>query len=149
MSNYNDYMKDDIGIPLALIGRIKEKANRFLLLELKNHNIAGLAPSHGDILWALFKNKRLSMKRLAEFIDRDKSTVTALVNKLIKLGYIQKTPDSHDSRITLISLTKKGRGLKDDLIDISEKLLSKVYRNISAKEKAVLITLLTKINDNW
>ena len=37
-------------IPITLISKIRKKANRFLINELKNHNMAGLAPSHGDIL---------------------------------------------------------------------------------------------------
>jgi len=111
--------------------------------------MAGLAPSHGDILWTLFKHGALSMKGLAELIDRDKSTVTVLVNKLILLGYVRKEPDFADSRVTLISLTDEGRGLKDDLIEISQKLISKVYKTLSEDERVSLIGLLKKVNDNW
>jgi DNA-binding MarR family transcriptional regulator len=139
----------DKDIPVILISRIREKANRFLVSELKSHNMAGLAPSHGDILWALFKHGGLSMKGLAELIDRDKSTVTALVNKLIVLGYVRKEPDFADSRVNLISLTDEGEDLKDDLIEISQKLIAKVYRTLSEDERDSLIELLTKVNDNW
>jgi DNA-binding MarR family transcriptional regulator len=142
-------MHPDKDIPVILISQIREKANRFLVNELKSHNMSGLAPSHGDILWALFKHETLSMKELAELIDRDKSTVTALVNKLIFLGYVGKQPDLADSRVTLISLTDEGRDLKDDLTDISQKLISKVYKTLSDNERDSLIVLLTKINDNW
>ena len=136
-------------LPITLISQIREKANRLLIGELKRHNMAGVAPSHGDILWALFKHGALSMKGLAELIDRDKSTVTVLVNKLILLGYVRKEPDFADSRVTLISLTDEGRGLKDDLIEISQKLISKVYKTLSEDERVSLIGLLKKVNDNW
>ena len=142
-------MVHETEIPLVLIWRVREKANRFLVQELRNHNVEGLAPSHGDILWALFKNRSLSMKQLAEIIDRDKSTVTALVNKLIKLGYVRKTPDATDSRVLRISLTKKGEGLQDTLVDISGRLLEKFYKNLSEKERNDLAALLVKINDGW
>ncbi len=142
-------MHPDKDIPITLISHIREKANRFLLRELKTHNMAGLAPSHGDILWILFKHGALSMKGIAELIDRDKSTVTVLVNKLIVLGYVQKQADSFDSRVTFISLTEEGRALKDDLIEISQKLITKTYKTLSKDEQDSLILLLTKINDNW
>ena len=142
-------MVHETEIPLVLIWRVREKANRFLVQELRNHNVEGLAPSHGDILWALFKNRSLSMKQLAEIIDRDKSTVTALVNKLIKLGYVRKTPDATDSRVLRITLTKKGEGLQDTLVDISGRLLEKFYKNLSEKERNDLAALLVKINDGW
>ncbi|MBN2178312.1 MAG: MarR family transcriptional regulator [Deltaproteobacteria bacterium] len=142
-------MHPEKDIPITLISKIREKANRFLVSELKSHNMPGLAPSHGDILWALFKHGGLSMKGLAGLIDRDKSTVTALVNKLIFLGYVRKEPDIADSRVTLISLTDAGEDLKDDLIEISQKLISKVYKTLSEDERDSLIGLLTKVNDNW
>jgi DNA-binding MarR family transcriptional regulator len=68
---------------------------------------------------------------------------------LIFLGYVGKQPDLADSRVTLISLTDEGRDLKDDLTDISQKLISKVYKTLSDNERDSLIVLLTKINDNW
>lgn len=142
-------MHPEKDIPVILISRIREKANRFLISELKRHDMAELAPSHGDILWALFKYGAISMKELAELIDRDKSTVTALVNKLIFLGYVWKQPDSADSRVNLISLTDEGRDLKDDLIEISQNLIAKFYKTLSEDERDSLIGLLTKINDNW
>ncbi len=142
-------MHPNKNLPVILISQIREKANRLLIGELKRHNMAGLSPSHGDILWALFKQGALSMKGLATLIDRDKSTVTVLVNKLISLGYVRKQPDIADSRVTLISLTEQGRDLKDDLIEISQKLIAKVYKTLSEDERDSLIELLTKINDNW
>jgi DNA-binding MarR family transcriptional regulator len=142
-------MHPDKDIPVTLISQIREKTDRFLISEMKRHDMAGLAPSHGDILWTLFKNEAISMKELAELIDRDKSTVTALVNKLIFLGYVWKQPDSADSRLSLISLTSQGRELKDDLIEISQKLIAKFYKTLSEDERGSLIGLLTKINDNW
>ena len=63
------------------IGKIRDKANSFLTKELMIRQLKGIAPSHGDIMGALFTNGDLPMKKLAEIINRDKSTVTALVKK--------------------------------------------------------------------
>ena len=73
------------------IARISDKAARLLTRELRERGHQGLAPSHGDIMVALFKHRRLSMKELARIIDRDKSTVTGLVDKLVRLGYLEKS----------------------------------------------------------
>lgn len=109
----------------------------------------GLAPSHGDILSALFEYSSLTMKDLAREINKDKSTVTALVNKLLNLGYIERTRDLADSRIVYITLTEKGKSLKDDFKEISDKLIERVYKDISKNEQEVLINILTKIQDNF
>ncbi|MBC2715266.1 MAG: MarR family transcriptional regulator [Desulfobacteraceae bacterium] len=131
------------------ISRIRDKANAFLVRQLEEHHMKGISPSHGDILWALLFSGELSMKDLAENINRDKSTVTALVNKLIKFGYVKKRTDINDNRVNLISLTPKGLKLKDDVIAISEALREKAYQGLTEKDKAVLMKLLDKIYQNF
>ena len=136
-------------LTIYLIARIREKANRLITEELNRHNLRGIAPSHGDIMLGLFKNTELSMKELAEYIDRDKSTVTYLINKLTQLGYVEKKPGIRDRRKSLISLTRKGRELREDIIEISEKLLARVFKSLSNEERDVLNELLARINENW
>jgi DNA-binding MarR family transcriptional regulator len=130
---------------ISLIGRIHRQANNSIERELKKHKLGGIAPSHGDILFQLYKNKSVTMQQLAQLIDRDKSTVTVLVNKLVKLGYINKTPDAQDARIYNFSATQKGRELRPIFEEISNRLLTRVYCEFESKEKEVIIQLLQKI----
>jgi MarR family transcriptional regulator, organic hydroperoxide resistance regulator len=131
---------------LFIIGRINYKVNRFLIRELKKHHIKGIAPSHGEILGALLLRGRLQMKELAEIIDKDKSTITALVNKLMALGYVEKAKADDDNRISIISLTQKGKALKPSFFEVSETMRSKAYAGISESDKEKLFALLTKLN---
>ncbi|MBP7735674.1 MAG: winged helix-turn-helix transcriptional regulator [Spirochaetes bacterium] len=131
---------------IFLIGRINYKANRLLQSELKKHGIRGLAPSHGEIIGALILHGEIQMTGLTAHIDKDKSTITALVNKLVRLGYVKKRKDADDNRVTWIGLTDKGNALKPDIMEISRTLRKKAYENISEREKETLVTLLSKIN---
>ncbi len=131
------------------IGMIRDHVNRFLIQELKKHGLNGISPSHGDILGILCLQDRVQMKDLATFINRDKSTITALVNKLVDLGYVEKEVDLNDNRINFIRLTGKGRGIKPDIKSISEKLLKKAYKGLSSEEKTILSMLLSKIRKNF
>jgi DNA-binding MarR family transcriptional regulator len=133
---------------IFLIGRIQYKANRFLSREMKAHSIKGLAPSHGEILGYLMARGPLPMSEIARIIDKDKSTITALVNKLIKLGYVEKRSDPADSRISLIALTRKGMALKPDFLLIAQKLRSHSYNGVSDDERETLVSLLNKLNAN-
>lgn len=133
---------------IFLVGRINYKANRFLIDELKRHGITKLVPSHGEILGTLLLRGELQMTKLTEYIDKDKSTITALVNKLIRMGYVKKRKDSADNRVTWIALTDKGASLKPDIMDISRKLRKKAYENIREQEKEMLISVLSKISMN-
>lgn len=131
---------------LFLIGRINYKVGRLLVKELKRHNVTGIAPSHGEIIGALILSKQLTMKEIAGIIDKDKSTVTALVAKLIALGYIRKQKDAADNRVNVISLTQTGLALKPAFVAISRDLRSKAYGSISEEEKKTLYDLLMKVN---
>lgn len=134
---------------ISLISKIREKANRFIVSEMLKHGIDGIVTSHGDIINALFKKPRLTMAEIAEKIGRDKSTVTALVDKLVRLGYVTKERDSEDTRVVYVSLTHKGNELKPIFEEISSEILEVFYLNISEKEKEELVRILNKIYNNF
>lgn len=134
---------------ISLISKIRGSANKFITDEMENCGVKGLVPSHGDIIAALLKREKLTMKELAEKIGKDKSTITALVDKLIRLGYVEKTRDIEDNRVVFVTLTEKGKELKPMFAAISQDLLSVVYKDISENEKEELIKTLKKIKNNF
>jgi DNA-binding MarR family transcriptional regulator len=133
------------GNAIALISRVHEKSGRFIVKELKAHGIEGIVPSHGDILYALFKKDKSTMKEIAESIHRTRPTVTVLIDKLVDKGYVAKEKSDSDSRVTYIWLTEKGQGLKSAIEDISKKLNELVYGDLTDEESALLEKALEKI----
>ena len=134
---------------ISLILKIRQKVNRFIVSEMLKQGIDGIVTSHGDIINALFKMPRLTMAEIAEKIGRDKSTVTALVDKLVRLGYVTKERDTEDTRVVYVTLTHKGNELKPIFEAISRELLDTFYLDISEKEKEALVRILNKIYNNF
>ncbi len=130
---------------LSLISKIHEKGNRFIIEELKNNGAEGLVPSHGDILVCLYKNGKMTMKDIANSIHRTKPTVTVLIDKLEKLGYLKREASDEDSRSTNIVLTQKGEDFQATFEKISKNLNGMLYKNLSDKEIEILEELLKKI----
>ena len=149
MRTIQGFMNLETDIIISLISRLREKSSRFITSELSWLGLGDLKPIHGDILLSLFQHGDPTMKELADIVDRKKSTVTTLVEKLLSLGYAVKNQDMNDSRVFRISLTDKGRGLKDRLIEISANLLNRVYKNMPEEERKQVVKSLKKINDNW
>lgn len=147
ISKYNRGMKIDNSI--NTIGRIRKRANDFLLKELKDIGVTDIAPSHGDILATLFKYGECTMTEISNHINKDRSTVTALICKLTKLGYVSFKKDPVDNRSTIIYLTEKGKELEPSFIKISEKLYEKEYMGITTKEKEAFLKTLERIYDNF
>lgn len=131
------------------MSRINERANRFILAELEKRGITDIAPSHGAVLVALFKNTELTMSEIAEQVSRDRSTVTNSVNKLIDSGYLATMKNVQDSRSTLVFLTPKGRALEPAFYQISQSLAMLEYQGIGAEEREIFQKVLERIYMNF
>lgn len=124
--------------------RLREKGNSFISAELEKAGIHSLVPSHGDILVYLLKYEVCNMSELARHVRRSKSTLTILVEKLEKYGYVKRFTDQLDSRSILVSLTEKGRKLQPIFDNISQGLTQIVCRNLTQQEIELLDQLLAK-----
>jgi len=135
---------------ISSIANIHNHANRLIVDELKSHNLEGLAPSHGDILVFLYQNEDgVPMNKITSSINKDKSTVTTLVNKLEKMKLLEKFKHETDSRSRMVKLTQKGLDTKTVVMDIiSPKLLDITYKGFSDEEKELVCSLLDRIKDN-
>uniref|UniRef100_C6DYT9 Transcriptional regulator, MarR family n=1 Tax=Geobacter sp. (strain M21) TaxID=443144 RepID=C6DYT9_GEOSM len=133
----------------AIVSDTRASINRFLLQELHRHGINGLAPSHGAILFHLFNNEQVTMKDLAQAVRRDKSTVTALVAKLVSGGYVQKVSSTKDQRTVYVSLTEEGKALKPAFEEISQRMLARIWQGVDEAEQREAVRILKKIRANF
>lgn len=132
------------------ISKTKKKMIKFIEKKLCENSMDDLIPSHGNILTALYEHDgALTMKEIADLIGKDKSTVTPLVNKLLKLGYIKKEKSKEDKRITFIELTDKGREIESKYNAISKEVATTAYKDFSEEEKETFLRLLKKLNNNF
>jgi MarR family transcriptional regulator, organic hydroperoxide resistance regulator len=135
---------------IGLIGSIREKANCFLEQQMKEKGIEGLLPAHGSILKALLVNNgKLRMNELACHTGRSKSTVSELVSKLEKAGYLSKENCYQDRRVNYVSLTPKTMAIEKDFNDISQQLIDTFSHGFSEDELEFLAKLLTRVQNNF
>ena len=133
----------------TLIGRIHAEAEMMLIKALREARVEGLVPSHGAILFHLFTEQKLPMNRLADRIGKTPQTVTTLVKKLCRLGYLVTEKSTTDKRTTLVSLTDQGRALQPVFMNISEQLYQKQYEGMNPSEIQELRRLLEKMVSNF
>lgn len=91
----------------------------------------------------------MEIRDIRNTINRSKSTVTDMVNRLEKLGYVYKKCCIEDKRVVFVNLTEKAFSLKKSYEIISKKLLEKSYSNFSQEEKKEFMKLLEKIISNF
>lgn len=141
------FMKSDN--TLTIISKIYNGMEELLIKELKNAGVYGIVPSHGKILYALFKSNSLSMNELSEKIQKTPQTVTTLVKKLEEMGYIESHKLDSDRRTTIVSLTDCGKELKPVFDSISEKLYIEQYKGLSKEEVNEFVRLLKLVEKNF
>ena len=128
-----------------LAGRLSDKVSRFIEAELCEAGYSDLLPSHGDLLNALMMHEELSVLALTKLTHRSKSTVSALADKLVALGYIEKRRSTEDSRVMLLTLSDKGRAVEPVMHCISHKLAQRLTEGIEANEIAQTEAILERL----
>ena len=132
---------------LNYASRLREAGNAFILDELEKVGLKDIAPSHGIVMHLLFEAGELNMSQLALRARRTKSTLTTLVTKLEKSGYVERLPDPTDSRGVKVRLTDKGKSLEPAFIAISDGLQNLILSKLTEDEAVQLESLLAKCVD--
>ena len=139
----------DTSSVLTLISKIHSDSADFLQKKMKAQGLPNMASSHGNILFRLAVAEKLTMTELARLVNRDKSTLTVLVRKLEREGFIVREVSTEDARVSYIKLSEKGREYAEKTVEMSHDLMETCYNGFSEEEKVSLFNLLTRISENF
>lgn len=142
-------MSENINSSISLVSHIHSLSQDFLRIKLAESGLSDFVSSHGNILFQLSSNGSMTMTDLSKKINRDKSTTTVLVRKLEKDGFIVSACINDDKRIKTLSLTEKGKQLKEKIDEISHQLIETFYKDFSDNEKEIFFSSLRKIAKNF
>jgi len=81
------------------------------------------------------------------------STLTAMMDKLVSLGFVKRIPGESDRRTVLVSLTQKGKKILERFLEDRKKIIIRIFRNLSSEERKNYVAILEKVvqqaeNDN-
>lgn len=124
--------------------RLREMGNELILNKLAQVGLDHVAPSHGDVLMYLLKVRVCRMTELAKAVGRSKSTLTTLVEKLEREGFLLREADAEDNRAVVVRLTERGLQLQPAFEAISDDLESFLAYRLSEEEIQTLDRLLRK-----
>ena len=139
----------NVNSSISLLSNIHSITADFLTDRLKKCGYPDFASSHGNILFQLSVNEKMTMKDLSEKINRDKSTTTVLVRKLEADGLITGESDPADKRSRIIYLTEKGKQFNKTAHELSSELLNTFYKGFTEEEKEQFFQTLLRIKDNF
>ncbi|HEY8464470.1 MAG TPA: MarR family winged helix-turn-helix transcriptional regulator [Bacillota bacterium] len=83
---------------------------------------------------------------LAKELDLENSSMTGLIDRLVKQGLVERRPDPRDRRSILISLTSQGITARKSIKALVEELDRKIQEVISAEDLKTLRRMMAVIS---
>ena len=103
----------------------------------------GLTYTQYIVLMVLWEKESVNVGQLGEILHLDAGTLTPLLKRLEKAGFVTRERSKEDERITLVTITSEGMELKEKCKDIPFKLASQGGA-LNEKETKELYKLLYK-----
>ena len=133
----------------TLIGQLTSRQSRalrtHLIVAMHQVGMDDIDLAHGDVLNVLYKHGRTTMTELARYSHRSKATISVLVDKLKRLGYVTSVVNEMDARSDFIQLTKQGQDCREKFEKISDQMDDKIRVALTADEIATLQDLMEKV----
>ena len=98
-----------------------------------------------DILW---DNQPLSQQKIADMIQKDKNSVTKIIDSLEKKSLVSRIVDKNDRRINKIELTKEGRDLEKIATEVAIKFMNDTIQDIDKQDLDTFVKVMRQMKNN-
>ena len=93
-------------------------------------------------------NEGINQNELAIFANRDKSSLTRLINTLEKKGFLARIPSKKDKRVNSLVITRKGKSILQKAIPVLLETITIFEKGLTKEEIETTIKTLQKIQEN-
>lgn len=124
------------------LNKVRRKIHRYYESKLATFNIT---PVQFYVLSALWDNDEIKFKDLALRLEMDGATLTGILDRMEKRGFIQRKADPNDRRSVLIRLTDKSKELRPQMIEIAQNLDKEFRDKVSNEEFNQLLKILDRL----
>lgn len=97
------------------------------------------------MLSALWDKEEIRFKDLSRILDMDGATLTGILDRLEKRGFIKRKGDQSDRRLVLVSLTRKSKEIKPQMIHIAQDLDKEFRDKVFPEEFQMLLKILDEL----
>jgi DNA-binding MarR family transcriptional regulator len=127
--------------PGFLISHLAHIMANHLERKLRKH---GITVSQWAILKLLKTRDGMAQVELQQLLFLDGATVTGLVKRMTRHGFVRRETDPTDKRVQRVYLTEQGRQLESILLAEAESVNAHALQGFSEQETALLIDLLSR-----
>lgn len=123
------------------------KLKQYTAAMLRQHNI-DLTPEQFLLIDLLWNQGPLSQLDIADQMQKDKNSITKLVDAIERKGYVVRQQNPNDRRSNTIVLTELGNSLKDNAKTKGISILNTMLEGISEQELNSFLETLDKLCSN-
>ena len=137
-------LSKEIAVELNLTGC---KLKQFLASKLKEAGVP-LTPEQFMLIDLLWNHGAMSQQQLADMMQKDKNSVTKLVDAIERKGFVVRKQNVNDRRSNTLILTEKANQLKHGAKQKGITILDEMLTGISEDELKSFLQTLHKLNAN-
>lgn len=137
-------LSKEIAVELNLTGC---KLKQYIAAMLKMQDVP-LTPEQFLLIDLLWNQGEMSQQQLADKMQKDKNSVTKLVDAIERKGFVIRKQNSSDRRSNTIVLTEKAELLKNEAKQKGILILDNMLEGITEEELRSLLGILHKLNSN-
>ncbi len=97
------------------------------------------------VMLVLFEHRKIDFHELSKIVQLKTGTLTPIIDKLHKIGYIEKERNESDGRKVFIVLSKTGEKLNDEIIEVPLALASQLDLKLETYQN--LVNDLDRLSD--
>jgi MarR family transcriptional regulator, organic hydroperoxide resistance regulator len=108
----------------------------------------GLYRGQPPVLFALWEQEGLTHTELAEHLQNTPATITKMIQRMEKAGFVQRRPDASDQRVSRVYLTEMGRSIQSQVQAVWDTMEAETFAGITDAERPLLRAFLQRICQN-
>lgn len=132
---------------LPYLSQVGKQYSALITSTFKEHGL-NLSREQMIILKHLSGNEGLIQNDLAFITNRDKTTLTRIINGMEKKGLLNRKSCPHDSRRNRIFITKKGQEQYNQGFPLVRRIADAMENNLDKEEILATIETLKKVSNN-
>ncbi|CAM3430429.1 MarR family winged helix-turn-helix transcriptional regulator [Marinicrinis lubricantis] len=129
-----------------LMGTFREVNKSYMKILRKDTEALGTTVMQTRVMRIIKRNPNIGVLELAERLHLGNSTISSMVDRLVKSGLVERERLSSDRRSKTLRLTEKGEQVQNKADQLFLDHLSSLLENIPEEEMEHLIRTLNKIS---
>lgn len=129
------------------LGSLFRRAAR--LMKRGRHHKGPVHPAQGRVLSILNEKESMSRKELMERLEVRSGSLSELLGKLERHGFITRTQDDLDKRGFVVTVTDAGKALVSEHEKWRSERMDALFSSLSDEERGQFSAVLRKLADTW